>query len=71
MELPMLNIEQNVSLMAACLGKQYSAKGMLERCNKVQETFAVKQGFVKKPSSKIMWPNEQSAACNLTMEGQY
>ena len=44
------------------LGKQYRAKGMLERCNKVQETFAVKQGFVKKPSSKIMLPNEQSAA---------
>jgi hypothetical protein len=43
------------------IGKQYSAKGILERCNELQETPEQKQDFVKHPSSKTSIPNEQIA----------
>lgn len=41
------------------LGKQYSAKAILERCNEVQKTPAQKDDFVKQPSFQTMLPGEQ------------
>ncbi len=41
------------------IGKQYSAKGILERCNEPQETPGQKLEFVKQPSSKTSVPDEQ------------
>jgi hypothetical protein len=41
------------------IGKQYSAKGILERCNKPQEKPIQKQEFVKQPSSKTVVQDEQ------------
>jgi len=41
------------------IGKQYSAKGILERCNEPQETPVQKQDFTKQPSSKTLIPDEQ------------
>lgn len=43
------------------LGKQYSAKGILERCNEIQKTPVQKDGFVKQPSFQTMLPDEQRA----------
>lgn len=43
------------------IGKQYSAKGILERCNELQETPVQKQDFVKQPSSKTLVPDEQKS----------
>jgi hypothetical protein len=41
------------------IGKQYSAKGILERCNEPQETPVQKQDFVKQHSSKTELQDEQ------------
>lgn len=41
------------------IGKQYSAKGILERCNEVQETPKQKQDLIKQPSAKTLAPDEQ------------
>lgn len=41
------------------IGKQYSAKGILERCGELKEQLAQKQDFVKHPSSKTQLPDEQ------------
>lgn len=43
------------------IGKQYSAKGILERCNELQETPVKKMDFVKQPSSKTLVPDEQNS----------
>ncbi len=43
----------------SAIGKQYSAKGILERCNDLLETPIQKQDFVKQPSSKTSVPDEQ------------
>ena len=43
------------------IGKQYSAKGILERCTEPQETHAQKQDFAKQPSSKTLVPDEQKS----------
>ncbi len=42
------------------LGKQYSAKAILERCNEFQKIPAQKDDFVKQPSFKKTLPDEQS-----------
>ena len=41
------------------IGKQYSAKGLLERCVESKETPIQKQDFVKQPSSGKFLPEEQ------------
>jgi len=41
------------------IGKQYSAKGILERCDEFKETPTQKPDFVKHPSSKTLVPDEQ------------
>lgn len=41
------------------IGKQYGAKGILERCNELQETPVQKMDFVKQLSSKTLVPDEQ------------
>ncbi len=41
------------------IGKPYSAKGILERCNEPQQAPVQKQDFVKQPSSKTVVPDEQ------------
>ncbi len=41
------------------ISKQYSAKGILGRCNEPQKTPEQKQDFVKQPSSKTLVPDEQ------------
>ena len=65
MELPM-TIKTKCVFNSSALGKQYSAKGMLERCNGPQETLVQKHDLGKGPSSKIIPPNEQIPACSLT-----
>ena len=44
------------------LGKQYSAKGILERCNEVQKIAAQKDNFIKQQSFQRMLPAEQDAS---------
>jgi ribosomal protein S8 len=41
------------------LGKQYSAKGVLERCAEIKETTAQQHGFVQKLTPKTSPPEEQ------------
>ncbi len=43
----------------SAIGKQYSAKGILERCNEPLETPVQKQEIVKQPSSNTLVPDEQ------------
>lgn len=43
------------------LGKQYSAKALLERCNELQKTPAQNDDFVKQPSFKTILQDERQA----------
>lgn len=43
------------------IGKPYSAKGILERCNEPQQAPVQKQDFVKQPSSITSVPDEQKS----------
>jgi len=42
----------------SAIGKPYSAKGILERCDETKEQLTQKQGFFKQPSSKTFFPEE-------------
>ncbi len=43
------------------LGKQYSAKSIVEKCRKEgKETLPQKHEFVQQSGSKIVWPEEQN-----------
>lgn len=42
------------------LGKQYSAKSILERCNQLKETLGEKQDFITQSSSKTCTSEEQT-----------
>ncbi len=44
------------------LGKQYSAKGILERCSELKEITLPQQEFVKQSSLKTSVPEEQTGA---------
>ncbi len=44
------------------VGKQYSAKGILERCNEPKEITVQQQDFVKQFSSRTILPEEQKTA---------
>ncbi len=46
----------------SAIGKQYSAKGILERCGEPKETPTQKQDFVKQPSSGKFLTEEQRTA---------
>ncbi len=48
------------------LGKQYSAKGILERCGERKETPAQHPGFVKQPATNVLPPEGQ----NTSLQGQ-
>jgi hypothetical protein len=44
------------------IGKQYSAKGILERCNELKEITVQQQDIHKQPSSRTILPEEQKIA---------
>ena len=54
-----LTIEQSVSSMAAFLGKQYSAKGILDRCSEIQSLPAHKDDTLDRSSLKSTLEDKQ------------